>query len=416
MSTAIRLAVEELQLDSGLTLLAVQNPGVSTFACAISLDVRPGDEPDDRCGLANLVGDTLDEGTKLHDALGFATAVESIGGAFEGNSRGGLIQCPIEAQKAGVDLLREAVLHPTFPGQEVRRVQGEVLTEILADEDDPRSVAGRRFRAEVYGEHPLGRPPQGTRVSVADLKPKHLRAFHDEYFRPANGYVAASGPDTPARMLAMLKKAFAGFRGKAPKHVDPAPAVLPPKSRDVHVPMAREQVHVYLGHVGVRRTHPDFYALSVMDHVLGTGPGFTSRTSKKLRDEQGLCYSVSAGITPSAGEEPGMFTAYIGTSPEHRQKAIDGFFAEIERIRKEPVLREEIEDVVAYLTGSFAFGLERNSNLAGYAIRAKRYGLGFDFLHHYPEIVRGITAEHVLAAAEAHLHPERMITVSAGAS
>ena len=153
-----------------------------------------------------------------------------------------------------------------------------------------------------------------------------------------------------------------------------------------------------------------------MDHVLGTGPGFTSRCSKKLRDEQGLCYSVSAGITPSAAEETGMFTAYIGTSPEHRQKAIDGFLAEIERIRREPPTAEELEDVQDYLTGSFVFGLERNSNLAAYAIRAKRYGLGFDFLHNYPEIIRGITREQVLAAAIAHLHPERMITVSAGAS
>ncbi|MEQ1631288.1 MAG: pitrilysin family protein [Planctomycetota bacterium] len=416
ITSAIRLDIEELQLDSGLTLLAVQNPAAATFACAVSLDIRPGAEPADRCGLANLVGDCLDEGTERFSALELATAVESIGGGMEGSARGGLVQCPAEVQKDGVDLLRELVLRPTFPGQEVRRVQGEVLTEILSDEDDPRAVAGRRFRAEVYGSHPLGRPAQGTRESISAMKPKHLRAFHDEFWKPANGYVAASGPDTPARMLAMLKKAFVGFRGKAGKQQDLTEVGLPPRSRDVHVPMAREQVHVYLGHVGVRRTHPNYYTLSVMDHVLGTGPGFTSRCSKKLRDELGLCYSVSAGITPSAGEEPGMFTAYIGTSPEHRQKAIDGFLAEIERIRREPPTAEELEDVQDYLTGSFVFGLERNSNLAAYAIRAKRYGLGFDFLHHYPDIIRGITREQVLAAAQAHLHPERMITVSAGAS
>ena len=53
-----------------------------------------------------------------------------------------------------------------------------------------------------------------------------------------------------------------------------------------------------------------------MDHVLGTGPGFTSRISKKLRDEDGLCYSVSAGVTSSAGTEPGVFAAYMGTKAE----------------------------------------------------------------------------------------------------
>jgi zinc protease len=180
--------------------------------------------------------------------------------------------------------------------------------------------------------------------------------------------------------------------------------------------MPREQVHVYLGHIGIRRTHPDFYTLSVMDHVLGTGPGFTSRCSRKLRDEQGLCYAVSAGITASAGEEPGTFTAYIGTSPEHRQRAIDGFLDEIRRIRTEPVSAQELQDVKDYLTGSFVFGLERNSNLAAYAIRARRFGLGFDFLQRYPDLIRGITAEHVRDAAERHLHPERLVVISAGAS
>ncbi len=416
MTTAIRLDIAEQQLDSGLTLLAVHNPGVATFACVVSLDVRAGDEPADACGLSNLVGDCLDEGTDKYDGLELSSAVESIGGAIDGNQRGGMVMCPAEAQKAGCDLLREMVLRPSFPGQEVRRVQGEIMTEILADDDDPRAVAGRRFRAEVYGTHPLARPAHGTRASVSALRPKDLRSFHGEFFRPVNGYVAAAGPDTPEKMLAQLRKAFGSFRGKAPKHPGMPIVELPARSRDVHVPMAREQVHVYLGHVGVRRTDADFYLLSVMDHVLGTGPGFTSRCSRKLRDELGLCYAVSAGITPSAGEEPGMFTAYIGTSPEHRQQAIDGFLAEIERIRREPPSADELADVQAYLTGNFVFGLERNSNLAAYAIRAKRFGLGFDFLHRYPEIVRAVTPEQVMQVAQKHLHPDRMVTVSAGAS
>jgi zinc protease len=186
--------------------------------------------------------------------------------------------------------------------------------------------------------------------------------------------------------------------------------------RDAHLPMPREQVHVYLGHLGIRRTDPDFYVLSVMDHILGTGPGFTSRVSRKLRDEMGLCYAVSAGITPSAGEELGTFTAYIGTSPEHRQRAVDGFLDEIRRIRSEPPSEQELQDVKDYLTGSFVFALERNSNLAAYAIRAKRFELGFDFLERYPSVVRAITPEQVCEAAMRHLHPDRLAVVSAGAT
>lgn len=412
---AIRLSIGERKLKNGLTLLAVHNPGVQTFACAVSLDTRVADDPAKMPGVANMVGECLDEGTARYDALGLAAAAEELGAVIEGNHRGGALVCPAPSEKKATDLLRQLVLEPSFPGREVRRVQSEVLTEMQAELDDPRTVAARRFRSRIYGKHVLGRAMQGTLESVAAIKPKHLRDYHGTWFKPAGGYIAASGPFESEEMLDRLERAFRGLRGKAPEHA-PFPEVELGEASDEHIPMEREQVHVFLGHKGVRRTDPDFYKLSVMDHILGSGPGFTSRCSRKLRDEMGLCYAVSAGIAGSSGEEPGTFSAYIGTSPEHREKAVDGFLAEIRRIREEPPSESELQDVKDYLTGSFVFALERNSNLAAYAIRARRFDLGFDFVERYPDLVRSISVEDVREVAERHLHPDRLTCVSAGAS
>ena len=413
--SAIRLSVSERTLKSGLTLLAVHNPGVPTYACVVSLDTRVSDDPPGLPGVANMVGETLDEGTSRHDALELSAAAEGLGAALEGNHRGGAVMCPAPSQKKATELLREMVLEPSFPGREVRRVQSEVLTEMQADLDDPRTVAVRRFRAKIYGDHVFGRSMQGTLQSVAAIKPKHLRDYHARWFRPRGGYVAAAGPFEPEEMLDRLERAFRGLRGAAPEHAV-HPVVPLGEASEEHVAMAREQVHVFLGHVGVRRMDPDFYKLSVMDHILGSGPGFTSRCSRRLRDEMGLCYAVSAGISASADEEPGTFTAYIGASAANRQKAIDGFLEEIRRIRSEAPSEAELQDVKDYLTGSYVFGLERNSNLAGYAIRARKFGLGYDFVERYPDIVRSITVDDVREAAERHLHPDRLTIVSAGAS
>lgn len=415
-TSAIRMSIGERVLDSGLTLLAVHNPGAQTYACVVSLEVRAGDEDPKWPGLANMVGECLDEGTARHDSLELAAAAEGIGAMLDGNHRGGVVMCPFSSHAKATRLLKELVLEPSFPGREVRRVQAEILTEIQAEDDDPRTVAARRFRKRIYGAHPLGRPLHGTRASVAAMKPKQLREWHRAWFRPAGGYIAASGPDEPEAMLDRLEATFRSFKGKPPQHCKMPEVVLAKERFEQHVPMPREQVHVFLGHKGIRRADPDFYKLSVMDHILGTGPGFTSRCSRRLRDELGLCYSVSAGITGSAGEEPGTFTAYIGTSAAHRQKAIDGFLHEIDRIRTEPPAAAELEDVKQYLTGSFVFALERNSNLAGYAIRARRFGLGFDFLERYPDTIRAITRDDVREAAERHLHPDRLVVISAGAS
>lgn len=416
MSKTIRLSIAERKLKSGLTLLAVHNPGVQTFACVASIDTRVADEDPRFPGVANMVGECLDEGTAKHDSLGLSSAAESLGAMLEGNHRGGVVMCPATSQKKATDLLREMVLQPSFPAREVRRVQGEVITEIQAEADDPRTVAARRFRKEIYGKHPLGRPIQGTAEQVAAIKPKHLRDYHDKWFRPHNGYIAASGPFEPEDMLDRLEKTWSGFRGKSPEHVPLPKLQLQSEGCNHHIPMPREQVHVFLGHLGIRRTDPDFYRLSVMDHILGTGPGFTSRCSRKLRDEMGLCYSVSAGIAGSSGEEPGTFTAYIGTSAEHREKAVDGFLKEIRDIRETLPSEQELQDVKDYLTGSFVFALERNSNLAAYAIRAKRFDLGFDFIERYPGLIESVTPEQIREVAHKHLHPDRLSIISAGAS
>lgn len=416
MSARIRLECAERTLDSGLTLLAVRNPGVSTFACGVVLAVDVRNEAPGEEGLAHFVGDCLDEGSTVRSGAALAEAIENLGGGLEGNTSGATVWCPAAVAPRALPLLVETVTKPAFPAREVARVRSEILAEMQADLEDPYIVAGLRFRAEVYGDHPLGRPFKGTPQRVATFGRSHLARFHARWFVPAGGYVAASGPMPPEVTLDLLARAFRGFNRKGPTRPPCPEPRLPRQRRDVHVAMRREQVHVYLGHIGIRRTHPDYYALAVMDHVLGTGPGFTSRVTKRLRDEMGLCYSVFAGITASAGEEPGTFTAYIGTSPEHRARAIDVFLAEIERMRREPPTAEEVRDVQDYLTGSFALGLERNVNLIRYLIQAKRFGLGFDYVDRYPALIRAVTPEDVLRVAQTHLHPDRVVVVSAGAS
>jgi zinc protease len=415
VTATIDLQFGERRLANGLTLVAIRNPGVETFAAALGLDVDLRDEARGEEGLANLVGDCLDEGSTRRDGVAIAVAAEDLGAALEGASNGGSVACPAAAARKSLDLLVEIVATPSFPAREVARVQAEIRSEILSDLEDPQTVAGLRFRKEVYGKHPFARPSQGTKAGISKLRRQDLVRFHKKWFTTGNGLFVAAGPDPVEKTLDLLGKAARPLRSGTNVHAALPPIPRPNGFREVHVPMPREQVHVYLGHPGIRRTDPDYYALLVMDHVLGTGPGFTSRISRKLRDEQGLCYSVSAAITSSAGEEPGTFTAYIGTSPEHRQKAIDGFLAEMRRIRLAPPTADELKDVQDYLTGSFVFGLERNMNLVRYGIRAKRFGLGLDYLQRYPDLIRGVTLDDVQRVADRHLQPDDVVVVSAGA-
>ena len=193
------------------------------------------------------------------------------------------------------------------------------------------------------------------------------------------------------------------------------PPQFPPRAPRVAAFTAkRQQVHVYLGHLGIARNDPDYAALVVMDHILGTGPGFTNRIARILRDELGLAYSVNASIHGTAGILPGMFTAYIGTSPQHVTTAVQGFLREIRRIRDEPVGKDELELAKSYLIGSFPLGFERAARRAAYMISAELHAFPPDNLERLLAQFAAVTAEDVQRVARAHLFPDACCLTAAG--
>jgi zinc protease len=192
-------------------------------------------------------------------------------------------------------------------------------------------------------------------------------------------------------------------------------ADLPPRvERRAVFHAKREQVHVFLGHLGIRRSDPDYHALVVMDHVLGPGPGFTNRVAMRLRDELGLAYTVSANIHGSAGSYPGTFKAYIGTSPDKVKTAIDGFRAEMRRMQDERVGDAELQVAKDYVVGSFALSFQRASRRAEYMIAAERFSLPADNLESAPRIYAAVTADDLQRVARRHLHPDDCCIAAAG--
>jgi zinc protease len=193
-------------------------------------------------------------------------------------------------------------------------------------------------------------------------------------------------------------------------------ATMPQASTQTIVTMPRaEQLHFYMGHLGIRRSDPNYYKLLVMDYVLGTGPGFTDRLSARMRDREGLAYTVSANITSSATEEPGLFTCYIGTAPRHFARVKQTFLEELNRLRQKEPGAQEVEDAKKYLLGSLPFQLTTDARIARQLVSIERYALGFDYFERYQKSVAAVTPADVQRMAEQYLDPRRMVVVAAGA-
>lgn len=407
------LPVERELLDNGMRLCISARPGAPVVAMLLHIRGGVGEEPEGKEGLAFLAGATLDQGTQRHDDEQIAALLEPAGGVVSGDAFG--LNGAINGGdwKLLLEMMGELACTPVFPAEKVERQRARVIERLRVEAEDPAARASKSFRELVYGTHFLGRPQTGTPESLARIEVEDLRGHHARAWCGRRATLVVCG-DVDARAVARAaRRAFRTLDAGRPEELRDGP--YPPIERRLAVhPMQREQAHLYFGHLGVRYAHPDYARLVVLDHVLGTGHGFTNRIGRRLRDEQGLAYAVHASIHATASRYPGAFTAYIGTAPENVEAALRGFLEEVRRIREEPVSRAELQLAQDYLVGSYALSFERSSERAQYLLSAELFGLPPDHLQRLVESFRSTTAADVLAAARTHLHPEQASLAAAG--
>ena len=410
---APQLDMERFELKCGALLLVSRRETAPVTAVQIHMRGMLASDPEGREGTAYLSGALLDQGTGKHTEEELVSLLEPAGGEMSGDAMGLSGTIVGSEWKLLCRVMAEAVTDPRYPAKEVGRQKKRVLDRLFVERDDPRAQGRKLFRGLVYGDHWVGRPNYGTLESVGAIEPRHLRAFHKKFWLANRATISVCGDVDPKAVYKFLNSLLSKWERGA--DYEPVEREFPePERRVASFSAERQQVHVYLGHLGIRRSNPDYAALCVMDHILGTGPGFTNRISRKLRDEQGLCYTVSAAIHSSAGLLPGAFTAYIGTSPEHVETAVQGFLKEMRAIRDEPVSKEELDTAKSYLLGSYALGFERASRRAGYMITHELHGFPADQLERLPREFDAVTIDDVQRAAQNHLFPDRCSLAAAG--
>jgi zinc protease len=405
-------------LGNGLKVLLVENPSIPTVSLNASVLTGARYDPETKAGLAIMVSRLLDEGTETRTSLEIADAIESVGGAIDADGSferivvsAGVLKKDIDL---GLELLSDLAIHPIFPQDYVDKEKERTLAEIASAQDRPQVIAGWAFNELVYQDHPLHRPSHGYPATVERIDRNDLIEFHRKYFVPNNVLLSVVGDFRVPEIVPKIEEAFGSWRSKAlsfPSYPEPVRQI---GKRTKFIRMPAQQLNIYLGHLGITRTNPDFYALQVLDTILGGGAGFTARIPQRLRDELGLAYTTFASITMTAGLDPGRFISFIGTSPENMKLATEGLVNEIRRIIEEPVTGEELQDAKDYLTGSFVFAFESSPQIARFLVHAEIYGLGFDYVEKYPEYIRAITIDDVSRVARTYLDSENYTLVVVG--
>jgi zinc protease len=412
-ATLVDYKPRRVTLANGLRLLTERRPGTGTVALEVYCD--SGVLREAKPGVAYLAGRLREEGTAHRDAEAIACAIEDVGGTLDVSSTGVSLRVRAEDLELAVTLAAELMREPTFPEDVLPWQKRRIAAELQADRDDAAFAADLAFRGLIYGDHPYARDPRGTARQIASLTRADVLEHHRRLTVPENTFVVAAG-DLDARQLkALVNRAFGGWApgGDGPEPIPEPKRDFRPRNRRIAHP--GEQVHLLIGHLGVARLDPAFDALAVLDHILGSGPGFSDRLSRVLRDEMGLAYAVGGGFTDSADLAPGLFRVYIGTGPGEADRALAMVMEQIRAMHQGDFADEEVERARQYLADSWVFDYQTVGQRAERLLELERGGLPLDEPLRWPERIAAITPAQVRLAARRHLHPEALVVVEYGA-
>ena len=356
---------ERTALPDGPRVISARLPGSRSVTIEAHVLAGSRHEGADQAGCAHFMEHLTFKGTRAFPTTrALSEAVEGIGGTFNASTdrESTVYYVRVPARHAGLamSVLGELVARPLLDEKEIEQERDVIVEEIRSYLDDPGEHANVLFDLAVFGETPLGREIAGTEASVRELPADAIHRFWGTYYRPANVVVAASGDLPHDEVVRLAAAAFGTGNGTIPAYA-PAPAI-PAGERFVRATRATTQAQLIVGVPGLRRDHPDQWALSVLNAVLGDG--MSSRLFLEVREERGLAYDVGSSIVSYA--DAGVVSVYAGVDPGKIRPTIAAVLEELARLRDERVPDAEIDKVKAYLAGRLELRLDETRYLASW--------------------------------------------------
>jgi len=399
-------------LPNGARLIVSEQRALPLVVINILVDAGSRRDPPGREGLAALTADLLTEATKTRTSSQISEATDFIGASLDTSAQTdyALLTLTVLAKDlaTGLDLLTDVLLHPTFPEAEIARRREAALASMRAEEDNPGSVADRAFLKALFGNSPYGHPVIGTPDGVRRLTRKDLVDFYNAHYRPERAIITVAGDVSADDISARLRSALQGWaRGDSAAFVFPPTEYGSAKAVTINKPIT--QANIVLGQVGVARDNPDYFAITVMNFVLGGG-GFTSRLLDNIRTKGGLAYSVGSGF--SVNKARGSFQVVMQTKNQSANDAIQRACTELEQIRQQPVTDDELAGAKLYLTGSFPMRFDTTAKIASFLAQVEFYELGADYADTYAARIEAVTKDDIQRVAQQYVHPSELLLIA----
>ena len=356
---------ERTALADGPRVITAQLPAARSVSIAAYVQAGSRMELPGQAGMAHFLEHLTFKGTAAFPSTrALSEAVEGVGGSFNAaTDREATIywvRVPRRETARAMTVLGELICRPALDPAEIDREREVIVEEIRGYLDDPAEMAQILFQQAMFGSGALGREICGEESDVRGLPADGIRAFWSATYRPANAVVSLAGDVPHTEAVALADAAFG--RGNGVVHGFEAAPALPAGERILTARRDTTQAQLAVGVPALHRDHPDAWALSVLNTILGDG--MSSRLFLSLVDRDALAYDVSSGVVEYA--DAGALEVSAGVDPGRVGRTLDAILRELARLRDEPVTADELAKAKAYLAGGLELRMEETRHLASW--------------------------------------------------
>ena len=403
--------VHEDRLDNGLEVLVVGQHDLPKVAVTLNVKTGGVHDPPDRCGMAQLMLQIMDKGTRGHGALDLDEALSRLGTVI-GKSM------YLESARLGMDVLTDKLTsamalfadvarNPLFPEEELDRERHRHLDHLAQQASHPQSLAQRLCPGLVFGyDHPYGRPVQGYASSVSEMSRYEIARSYEENWRPDQSALVFVGDITRDQAMKLADQRFGSWKGdvRPAKEVpDPSPGRKTIRIWLVDRPGAPQTVVCQFIAAPSRDT-PDYHALRLVDAIWGGG--FQSRLNLNLREEKGYTYGVSTSLGLLGVS--GYWKVQTSIQTDKTGEVVQELMNEMEDLGGDrPVSAEELEEARTGRIRGYAQRFESLRRIAGSIGGLWSSGRPMSDMRDAVENLRSVTLEEVRSAAGRYLDARR---------
>lgn len=407
---------QHVTLKNGLAIMLVEHHELPVVSMQLVFQSGSANDPLDKPGVASVTFDMMDEGTAKRDALQIAEDLAFLGASMGLNAGvdGSFIMLQTLKEKLNdaLEIFSDVLLNPSFPQKEFDRIQKTRLASLLQENDQPAIVATKAFNKVIFGaNHPYGSPANGSPASIKSMTVADLKKFYGEVVLPNNATLIVTGNVTLKELVPILERYLGSWQKWAASTLKINAKDLRAKSGIflVDKPQA-PQSQLRIGHVGVSRDNPDYFAIEVMNTILGGQ--FTSRINYNLRERRGYTYGARSGF--SYRKFAGPFVASAGVKSSVTDSSVIETLYEIKRIRDEAVTAEELADAKMSMMLRYPTNFETPAQIASQLANIVLYNLGDDYFNKYIDNIKKVTIADVQRVAKMYLSPENLSVVIVG--